>query len=313
MIASLRNTLVDHIASFLKDEGFHISPVLTEGVLEIVNLIADYYEEGKHLYPEVVITNDMELFKTIPSRFFKIKDSTIDISTFKESIKLCAPLAVDGWIIFIEVKDSVGFGLVSTEMSETSLSLHRQLSDEESFPQDATIAYIRSIGQKRVEIKGLKNSIFVSLNLDDFVNPEYNVLTSLSSCIVRDIEVDVHDKLAVFIEKILDEAFKEGHGNLIGVVEDKPESIEIIKNQLKDGIYLEDPIDFAVLVRQAEIDKDRESSVGLRAFSSILKAMVNHDGISIFTTSGKVIGYHLFIKNDTETGAIVGGARSRAF
>ena len=58
----------------------------------------------------------------------------------------------------------------------------------------------------------------------------------------------------------------------------------------------------------------REASTINRLYASIVQSMLNHDGLTLFTTTGKLIGYHIFVKPDTnEQGEVVGGARSRAF
>lgn len=45
-----------------------------------------------------------------------------------------------------------------------------------------------------------------------------------------------------------------------------------------------------------------------------MEAMLNHDGICLFTNDGKLVGYHLIVDNKTmEESQIVGGARTKAF
>ena len=42
--------------------------------------------------------------------------------------------------------------------------------------------------------------------------------------------------------------------------------------------------------------------------------MLNHDGITIISNKGKIIGYHILIDNYLNDGdVVVGGARSKAF
>jgi len=42
--------------------------------------------------------------------------------------------------------------------------------------------------------------------------------------------------------------------------------------------------------------------------------MLHHDGVTVFSSKGKVLGYHVFVKPDgSEKEEIVGGARTRAF
>lgn len=42
--------------------------------------------------------------------------------------------------------------------------------------------------------------------------------------------------------------------------------------------------------------------------------MMNHDGVTLFTTTGKIIGYHYIVDNKiTANVQMVGGARTKAF
>ena len=117
-----------------------------------------------------------------------------------------------------------------------------------------------------------------------------------------------------YFEKIIGVALIAGHGNLIGVVGDDPASIEKLKNRHGDGIYLSQPIDICELVVQSEEQDSREASTSNRLHASLVQSMLNHDGATVFTSTGKLLGYHIFVKPDgTEEGEIVGGARTRAF
>lgn len=312
--SSLRNSLFKDISVFLDSEGFVHSDIHTEGIMLLINLVSDYYEEGKHLYPEVIITHDLDKLQLTVSRRVFIKECKFDVESFREALKLCAPLAIDGWVIYIELKqENIRFGVFSTEITETSLSLNRQTMYEDSFSDEATFAYIRCVGQKVVELRGKHGSVQVCLNLDEEKDLSNNEIESLSKIISSRCDDESKDKLSVYFEKVIDNSLKAGHGNLIGVVEDCPEKITNIKSVLSDGIYLEEPIDMAALVSQAEYDKSSSNSFSLRAYASIMSAMINHDGITLMTDTGKLLGYHLFVRSGSKDNEPVGGARSRAF
>ena len=312
--SSMRKNTLSDIGSFLFSEGFRSCEVSSEGILTLVNLVADYYEEGQHLYPDVLVTNDMSLFKMIPSRQLLIKECELNVSAFKNAIKLCAPLAINGWVIYIEIlEDRIRFGLVSTEMTETSLSLYHQTVNGTEFEEKTTFAYIRAVGQKVVEIAGIKNRIHIFLNLDDQKSLLNNEIAMLSSAIASGCKDDYKAKVGTFFEKTIDEALKNGHGNLIGVVNDNPDHINAIKGVLSDGVYLDEPINLAQYLITAECEKSNASSVAVKAYSSLLISMLNHDGITLLTNTGRVLGYHLFVRAKDEDKEVVGGARSRAF
>lgn len=312
--SSLRENLLNDIGDFLGKEGFHVDDLSKNGILLLINQISDYYEEGKRLYPEVIVTNDLDIFKTFPHRIQAIQKAPLSISSFKKAIKLCAPLSVDGWVIYIEIaKDQLNFGVFSTEITESSLSLYRQTLSADAFPEDTTFAYIRSLGQKKVELRGLKGCIHIALSLDDEKDLSNNELEKLSQIIASDCEENRRDRIAMYFEKNIDEALKNGHGNLIGVVSDDPEAMKDVKSKLDDGIYLDKKMDFEEMLRRTEEEKSIESSVNLKAYTSLMINMINHDGITLLTSKGKLLGYHLFIKDNRKDPDQVGGARSRAF
>jgi len=316
--SSLREAILTSIGEFLYDEDFQKDPITKEGILEILNLISDYHEEGHPLFPEVLITNSLDFFKSIPNKELVLNEADLSVDEFKNAIKLCAPLAINNWIIFIEVKaNKIKYGLVSAEMTETSPSIYNQTVGKLKidFP-NTTIAFIKNLGQKTVELSGLKKRLVVSLNLEKPKEYSSNELNFLSDCITEKCDEKIRVNINTFFEKAIDEALKAGHGNLIGVVEDDEETISILKEKLKvnSGIYLPNAIDFEALIMDSESNKDSESSINLKAYASIIKAMINHDGITIVTNKGRVIGYHLLIDPYIKDGDILrGGARSKAY
>ena len=98
---------------------------MIEGVADIVNKIADYHEEGAKLYPEVIIPHDDYSLKPLLARTEIIYKGEIRENEFSKVMKLCAPLAVGNWYIFIVLSGdkSISYGLVSVERKETYLDL----------------------------------------------------------------------------------------------------------------------------------------------------------------------------------------------
>ena len=316
MNQSLRVHVLESIGSFLYKEGFQPNEITPLGILEIINLISDYHEEGVPLFPEVMVTNSMDFFKTLPNKEIVIAEGELIIDEFRKSIKLCAPLAIDSWIIFIEIKNNrIKYGLVSAEMTETSLSIYNQTVGELKIEYDnTTIAYIRNIGQKTVELSGLKNKLTVSLTLDAPSETTNNEISTLSKAIAEKCDENFKDKISTFFEKILTIALRIGHGNLVGVVDSTEEALTKLSNSEQNGTYLSVPINFEQLIIEAETDKSNETSINLKSYSSILKAMLNHDGITIFTNKGKLIAYHVLINSyEKEKQVLTGGARTKAF
>lgn len=314
--SSLRENTIDAIGNFLYNEGFTPCEITPLGILEIINMISDYYEEGTHLFPEVLLTNNFEFFKTIPNREILIKETELSVEEFKNIIKSCAPLAINNWIIFIEIQNkSLKYGIASAEISDTSPSIYKQTVGELAVGLDLiTIAYIRNIGQKTVELIGLKRKLTISLTLEntqDFLNDQ---IAKLSYQIYNQHIDNYAGKISDYFENIIIEALRKGHGNLIGVINDCEVNITKIKNELAHGIYLTNPIDMSSLIIEAENLRSDEASIALKSYTSILIAMLNNDGITILTNKGRIIGYHIIIDNFVPAGVtVIGGTRTKAF
>lgn len=317
-IKSLKEHVVESISSVLWSENFPSCDDTPHGVLALVDEIASYHEEGKELFPHILLTTDLtELLKSLPFiQKIMLKGDNLSVKGFQSALKLCAPLAVDGWIIFIELNVSdknIKYGLLSSELSETSPSLHRQLLGDLS-PENADLPfiYISNIGQRTVLIEGVKNRIAVSLSLKTIEEISCDSVNLLAENVAMKIKTEIRDTIIFYFEKLFNTSLKECHGTLIGVVDDEQTSIAFLKDKLEDGIYLDEPIDFALLVENSEHEKSREASSMVRIYSSIVHNMLNFDGITVLSSGGKVIAYHCFVKQG-DNQEDLGGARSRAF
>lgn len=317
-IKSLKEHVFESISSVLRSEQFPSCKLTPHGVLALVDEIASYHEEGKELFPHILLTTDLaELLKSIPSvQKIVVRDNELGVLEFQAALKLCAPLAVDCWIIFIEINvpdKKIKFGLLSSELSETSPSIHRQLLGDLSSENDGLpFIYISNIGQRTVLIEGAKNKVAVSLSLKSVKDISSDSVHVLAANVAQKSKPEIRATIIFYFEKLLNFSLKECHGTLIGVVKDDEPSIEFLKQCLEDGIYLDEPIDLPLLVENSEHEKSREASSMVRIYSSIIQNMLNFDGITVLSTGGKVIAYHCFVKQG-DSQETTGGARSRAF
>ena len=101
---SIRDTILAQIGEFLFNERFAPGDFIQQGIFEIINLLSDYQEEGKVLFPEVLITNELKLLQTIPDYKIPIGSYPLEIAAFKKIVKDCAPLCTSEWVIYIEIK-----------------------------------------------------------------------------------------------------------------------------------------------------------------------------------------------------------------
>lgn len=68
------------------------------------------------------------------------------------------------------------------------------------------------------------------------------------------------------------------------------------------------------LALECKNTQTEEASVKLRSFSSLMKSMLNFDGITLFSNTGKILGYHFIVNNNEVADEdIEGGSRTRAY
>jgi len=318
--STLRGTIKDQIGSFLFQERFATNEPMTQaGLLNVINLISDYKEEGKALYPEVLVTNDLDLLRSIPAHKIFVGQHSASEDNFKKIIKSCAPLSSSEWVIFIEIKEGqLRYGVMCAEITETTPSLYDQTVGELKLDiPGCTVAYVRPIGAKSVELKGLRSSITVSLSLDDPSQLSANETTALCKHICYRLPDELKQTAINYFDKILTSGLKDGHGNLIGVIDNTPEALRLLQTEVPDGIFLPIPIDMCSFLTDHEAEKSSQSTTILRQHALIVKAMINNDGIAIFTSDGKLIGYHFILNKmfltQEQLQQINGGARTRTY
>lgn len=303
------------IEEFLRSNKLPYSHLICEGLVAVVNLISDYHEEGIALNPEILLIKDDSLFPTLPDQqHIAFCTEEINDKSFSMAIKMCAPLAENGWKIYLQlINDSrFQYGVINASLTQMGVSLFNHVTNT---PQETSnCAYIRNIGNKVVELSSLSHHCTIALNLNSYEVKQDEALLELSHFILRDIEESYSIKnVAIFyIKDMLISALNHGHGNLIAVTND----VETLKagEYFSGGIFLSEGINFPKLLQDNDRYKTDNTATTLNAFTHLTESMLIFDGITLFDTNGNVVGYHLIVNNKIEEDkTIVGGSRTRAF
>lgn len=313
-VSLYKETLIN-IETFLKSLNFPVSQVICEGLVTVVNMISDYHEEGTVLNPDILLISKDTFFQTLPCQHhIVLQTEEINEKSFSMAVKMCAPLAENGWNMYLLLLDEshLQYGIVNVALTQMSVSLFNQVIET---PQElAVCAYIRNIGNKVVELNSISNHCVIALNLNSYETKMEEELEKLTNVILKDIAKDFPIKEAsiTYIKDMFIEALNHGHGNLIAVTD----NIEQIKAEghLRGGIFLSDEIDFVKLLFDNNQQKSDQTATTLNAFTQLAISMLNFDGITIFNSKGCIVGYHFIVDNSAAVDkTIVGGARTRAF
>lgn len=312
---SLYKETLSNVEAFLKSLNFSVSQLICEGLVTVVNMISDYHEEGAALNPDILLISKDSFFQTLPCQHhIELCTEEINEKSFSMAVKMCAPLAENGWNMYLLLLDEshLQYGIVNVALTQMSVSLFNQVIET---PQElAVCAYIRNIGNKVVELNSISNHCVIALNLNSYETKMEEELEKLANVILKDIAKDFPIKEAsiTYIKGMFIEALNHGHGNLIAVTD----NIEQIKAEehLRGGIFLSDKIDFIKLLFDNIQQKSDQTATTLNAFTQLAISMLNFDGITIFNSHGCVVGYHFIVDNSAVVDkTIVGGARTRAF
>jgi hypothetical protein len=312
--SSLRKEVLTSVEAFLYKEGFKRCDITQIGILDLIDKIADYYEEGTCLFPEIIVTNNFEFFKSIPCKVLPVRECELTSDEFSQVLKLCAPLATNNWVIYIEVnKPKMRYGLINAEIADNSPSLYDQTVGTLKENIDSiTLAYLRNVGQKTVELVGLRERNLISFTLKDF-DFDGDTINKLTRMFVKNITLISETDIGAANKHLLN-TLRESHGALIGIVENVPKEIRKLIKGIPDGVYLTDAVALVDSIVLAGKEKSSDLSISLRNELALLAGMINQDGITVFSTDGKILAYHLFIKQSKESDTdVVGGARKRAF
>ncbi len=311
---SFLNAAREPIKEFIARAGFADANAIVDAVIWAIDALQEYTEEGKHLYPEVVVTTSIEgLTKPLAYHNLVVVGEEPLKSVFPRALKICAPLATDDWAIWIEINgDNARFGLVDGVASELSPTLQNQLVGELAIRDGGgtPVVYMRSVGTRKVELQSKDEGLSIPAGLAELSSDEDELLRFVEH-LIKDVPEGRRTVARGFFLKVIGDAIRATHGCMLAVVPRESTAVEKTKTKLPDGVYFDPPINFMGLLRESDELRSRESSTKVRAFVTLLRGMISQDGITMFSTDGNVVGYNLFVAV-SGSAPVAGGARKRA-
>jgi hypothetical protein len=315
-VKSLREFAFDSLRAFLYGEGFSRSPNLIAGVAYLANHICQYQEESVRLRPELLITTDLiAVAKTLPTHIWlPIDEGPLTLDTFKRALKACAPLAQENWIVCFEIRDEiVSYGVLTSGMSEPNPSpyFHLKVGFSDLAP---LVIYLKALGPTLLLVKGKNEEFKISFSLEEFEEERTDHFTVLADHITRKVDEPFRRMVADLFVGLLEQAAESSHGCLIAVLGDDVSAETKFRSQITNGIFIPEPIDIARYAIEAQQTRDSNLQMSLASICGVVKRMISHDGVTLFSCDGRLLGYNLFVpSNDARTSSTIGGARSRAF
>lgn len=281
----------------------------TPYLIEIIVSLSHYEEEGAKLHPEVYVCEHIDrILQLLPGHGeIKIGELPLAETSVKEILKKCAPLAIDGWHIYLDGSgENIRFGLFRDSLNPLTVPI-----DEILFANVGTevkVVRVHQVASDCVEIInhcGGYHNIFLSHKKESAIPPE-KYINDLVKSICDRVNPTIQDPVRTYLKKVMQRGLRASHGALISVCRTAR-----LPKFLSDGVKLTPPIDFAGIIQNDEISRNTM----LNANASLLMGMLSSDGIVVFSNDAKLIAYNCFIANPSKAarGNVIGGARHRTY
>jgi hypothetical protein len=317
---TIRESLLGYVAAYFGAGSIHCG--LTQQVgSELVARLAAYREEERKLYPQVFLigpSGDDTLKLLAPGSkplfigIVQAVDGTGARQVAAEALKKCAGLAIEGWCVYVQRIDrGFEFGLFRGAAESYSAGAEEVLADSK-----LPAALLRHSAENTVElIDGHGNKLEISLTtVPQSAMPMSGHVDDFATVVCSDVPEDRRIQATGYLARILTDCLRGGHGALLASV---PSSIELDREKLSDGVLFGEPIPLVQSMISAVQDKTAADATLLRSQESLLRGMIESDGLTVFGTDGSIRAFRIFVQATVNPAVAVqpvsGGARSRAF
>ena len=315
---SIRTSLQGELQDFLRDSGFFDCTSTADLVRDLTALLAAYREEDVPLYPSVFVLSSVDQLAGIAPGTERVVIGTKVLGELEASaiLKDCAPLAENGWSIFVgktAVPAKFQYGLFR------SLANTFATSADEAMVQDAgdsPILVIRNRGHLVVELRNAKRNVFTaSLTSATATESHFAAhVATLADAIGANLAVEVFEAFKPYLCRFLSDVLQRCHGTLCAVL--KPPDDRVAPPEFAKSVWLVEPLCWAEIHMAARLQKSADTLAQLQSVESLVVGMINSDGVVILGSDGTVLGYRAFLNpNEDERTRLEtdGGGRRRTY
>jgi len=133
-------------------------PKTQGGLVGVIDALSRYREEGRALFPEMYVIDDLQaVLKVLPGGdHIPIGSGPRDATTMAKALKQCAPLARDGWAVYIHRQPSeFSYGIMRTGIHALSVPIADVLVTNGVAQIPALL--VRQVAPNQVEVRGVLN------------------------------------------------------------------------------------------------------------------------------------------------------------
>lgn len=311
----------EEFIKILEEEKITYNTNFLHVFLDVLSEICNYTEEDHKIRPKIIFGKNMHnIMQLVNSKsIFLMKEDDFEGTHFLRVFKSLALFCDNGWYIYINInseKDKIEYGIFRMYTNIDGIGFKEYIQenlDDFSFIDDSSLITIETLNNFTIAInRPKKEDVIISLK---FVNADikgvddYEIMSKDIMSVSNIDGSDISDEMC-FLQRAMLKVLKNlpimVHGTIILVVEDEFK----YPNQFLSGIEINPPIDFYKHFLENKIVSSYADAEKFYAITGAFYEMLNNDGITIITKSGKVIGYNAFYEGEIPKD-IKGGARKR--
>lgn len=310
----------DLVKDFFVKQNVNLPPPLCQELLEFLSKACTYEEEEQRIRPSLIIGDhllDIQTIRLTQATIIPFVEEPVEKTHLMKRLKSMLPFCNNGWRVFLNLdKSNLIYGIVRNFNGPSGLNIDDILTNGDIEGLATNFVLIDVASNFEIVLKGHSDICKIDFRLtgsEERCDAQFGFCQDLLSAYDFDIS-----KVAMAYTKIVNLFPQKLHGSICIIVS---HDYKLPDSVLKDGIFLETPIDIYSILAEDLSEKQKSQDISAtisshekyHAFMGLLLEMLNIDGITVVDNKGRIRAYNVFVSPDT-TGAenLSGGARKRA-
>lgn len=310
---SIREALQGALRDWIASSG--ISCMHTESLArDIAAILTHYREEDVPLFPQVYMfmTREHLQYLAPAASAHKVGNMQYGASDASTLLKDAAGIAIEGWSIYVlKLNESTfEYGVFRSQQHSYSVPAEESMIDVGA---NIPVIAIRNRGHLLVELVNTsKQACTISLTTETAsTSPLLAHINGYVSTVTSDISEERVDDFKAYLSRLLCNLLQHSHGTLIATI-----STSAASKKADKAVWLDPPVELYLLYRNAVDQSTADSLASLQAAEALLKGMINSDGVVVFSASGTIVAFRLFLSPTSAERSQIpegGGGRRRTF
>jgi hypothetical protein len=306
---SVAQQLQGALVAVANREGFELGQSAL-AMADLALALVHYKEEGVEMFPEVLVASSIEHI----ARALQVQDklrlgtATNASEAVLRLLKHAAPLCRDGWLAYAQIEPGIEYGVVRCSSSPLALPLHESITGCSA----PAILFYQAVSRS-VRVVGARGSeVDININIGRTAAAD-DPVAALAAETVAGLPDGERAVAAMCMNKILTRALRAGHGALVAVLPglDPLLPSDLFSTDNLVALPAECCMDFGAAIHSCIDRITLDEAYGLDGAASLLTGMMMSDGVTVFSSHGRVLAYRAFLS--PRAAVATGGARRRAF